>query len=251
MNSGFEKATGAYVMPLNLDAYLPPDYIQKAVMEMEAHPHLAGISGTEWKWIDGQFTQEVNPTSGPIYIRKWIQFRASKNKGEQDSFGIHGSYPLIRMKALNETYDILGYYYDPKFEHDWEDSDLWFRLNWLGWTMRHTPKLQAWHVKSASAEGKTRLLEKSQTHQRRVFRNRRYIIHKNLSPRLRRLTLLHRIGLELLFPVYLMLRHSKSLKPWRQAKKDYKDNVELIEKDHQKIMASRKVDDESLVQKFF
>ena len=242
MNSGLSLTTGRYVMPLNLDAYLPENYLTRAVRLMETEPTLGAIGGTEYKWEDGVLTDKRNETTGPVYMRRWVQFRSIRDHSPQYPLGIIGSFPLIRAEALAECKAVTGYHYDPRYIHGWEDTDLWFRLHWLGWKIKYEPKLKAWHVKSASVENKKRLLDKSQFHQRMIFRNRRFLIEKCLSEEVLSSTRAARWMLASAFPLYLLIKNPRSVRSWYQAKNDVKAIAAELKEERQKIREAQKVD---------
>ena len=242
MNSGFEVANGKYIMPLNLDVFLDKEYINDAVNILEKDEKIGVVGGQEYIWENAELTNKMNLNSGALFIRKRFQIRGTKNKETQYCFGVTGSFPLMRKKMLNDIKSVSGYYYDPKFETGWEDTDLWFRMHLRGWKAYYSSDLKSWHVGSSSAKGK-RLVDKSIEYQARIFRNRKYVIYKNIpNSILRWLAIPLKFTSLILYPYYL-IRSPKSIKAINLAKTMFIINKESIIKERKLIQSSKLVSD--------
>jgi GT2 family glycosyltransferase len=183
MNIGIEKAQGELIIPLNLDVVLSDNYLQVCADVFFYMPDIGMLGGIELAWDNGVLTDKV-VSQGGFFLRRRIQGITNITKESGYCFGPHGSFPCIRAVAMRESKTIYGYFYDPKFETGWEDMDLWFRLHRLGWNCYFKKELIAWHVGSASAEAKKKLIEKNLEYQKRIFRNRYYLIIKNITGKL-------------------------------------------------------------------
>jgi GT2 family glycosyltransferase len=179
MNMGIEAATGDFVLLLNQDVFLDRRFIGTAVELFQRNKEIAILGGLEKRW-DGDQLTEVVVSQGGFFLRKRIQGMTNRTTGNGWCFGVHGSFPCVRREVLKKVKDVFGYYYDPKFETGWEDTDLWFRCQLLGYRAYFARELLAWHVGSASAGGKRRLVDKRPEYQRRIMRNRYYTIIKNI-----------------------------------------------------------------------
>jgi GT2 family glycosyltransferase len=220
MNAGIAIATGDWVMPLGNDVYLAPDYVSTVVSRGEADPQIGVVGGAEYAWVDGVRTDRRRPSAGALFVSPELRGRWSPATQDTYAFGVSGSMPLMRRAMLDDLREVHGYWYDERFGTGYEDLDLWFRMQHRGWKALYCPSARAWHVGSASAAGATGFLDKPPDYQQRLFRNRRLIWMKNVSPGMRR-----RLGLrwhlfELLLPVYLGLRAPSALGPWRRGRAD-------------------------------
>jgi GT2 family glycosyltransferase len=121
---------------------------------------------------------------------------------------------------LEDMRRVYGYCYDERFGTGYEDLDLWFRMQHRGWKALFCPAAKAWHVGSASAGGASGFLDKPPDYQRRLFRNRRLIWMKNVTPGMRQ-----RLGwrwrlFEAAIPFYLLVRSPRALGPWWNGRRD-------------------------------
>lgn len=242
MNSGIETACGDYLLLLNLDVYLKEDYIEKCLQRIETDNDIGCIAGPEFAWMDGKLTDNHLSSSGAMFLRKRIQIAYNNEKSvEQFCFGVTGSFPLFRREALQDIFSVSGYYFDPDFETGWEDTDMRFRLFWRGWKTLYYPGAIAWHVGSASDKGNKRLIDKNISYQQRIFRNRYYVIIKNIPKQLKSYFWLKLFLTEtLIYPYYLILS-PRSLVALFKAKKEVKRNrLSLIEK-RERIQKNLKV----------
>jgi len=178
MNLGIQKAQGEYVIPLNFDVYLESSFISRCVDRMEGQDTLGAIGGRVFAWTESGRTNALRKGEGELtYLRKRIQgMSIESNCDEAYVFAANGSFPFIRKAALEDIKGIVGYYYDERFVTGWEDTDLWFRLHHRGWQVLFFAAAYGWHVGSGSVGGKAKLIEKSQDYQKRIFRNREYVI---------------------------------------------------------------------------
>lgn len=179
MNSGIAESLGKYVLLLNYDVYLDRNFIWECVKCAESYPKTAAIGGQAYNWTNSGLTNVKQPSYGyeAIYIRGR---GCGVLKDKTEVSGIHGSFPFIRRRALDDIYKLLGEYYDVDFVTAWEDQDLWFRFKLLGWELRACLKARAWHYGSASWQGKKRFSEKPLLTKAQIFRNRYAIAIQNL-----------------------------------------------------------------------
>lgn len=220
MNAGFEAATGDWVMPLGNDVFLHPDYVATCLAAAAADPAIGAVGGKELAWIDGRLTDTPRPSAGALFLSPDLRGKWSPAETDTYAFGVSGSMPLLRAAMLADMRAVYGYCYDERFGTGYEDLDLWFRMQHRGWKALYCPAARAWHVGSASAGGASGFLDKPPAYQRRLFRNRRLIWMKNVTPGMRR-----RLGLrwrlfELAVPFYLLMRAPGAIGPWRAGLRD-------------------------------
>lgn len=182
MNQGIELSKGEYLIPLNQDVCLHTDYIANCVEKMSKDQSLGVAGGKVYAWIGDELTSKLRDGDGGIsYLRKRFQgVGGVQSDFESISFFPPGSFPFLRMRMLDDLYQISGYYYDEQFGSGWEDTDLFLRMHLRGWKCIYLPSASGWHVGSGSVGGKSLFLEKDLGYQMCVLRNRYFTIIKNL-----------------------------------------------------------------------
>lgn len=144
-----------YVLLLNPDAFLFPDFIEKAIHYMEAIPECGICTGTllgydihlsqptglydstgiccTWygKWYDRDQRSAVVP-------HKYIK--------SQQVPAACGALMFCRWDALAQTM-VEGNIFDPNFYMYKEDIDLSLRIKRMGWTVVYNPQLLAYHCR--------------------------------------------------------------------------------------------------------
>jgi len=214
MNAGIAEASGDWVMPLGNDVYLQADYVETVLARGESDPEIGAVGGAEYVWDDGKRTDIARPSAGALFVSPELRGRWIAADTDTFAFGVSGSMPLLRRAMLDDLKALHGYWYDERFGTGYEDLDLWFRMQHRGWKALYCPSARAWHVGSASAGGASGFLDKPPDYQQRLFRNRRLIWMKNVSPGMRRGLGWRWRLFELLLPVYLAVRAPSALGPW-------------------------------------
>ncbi len=251
MNLGISVANGEYIMLLGYDVYLSKDYIELCVRRINNEKNIGIIAGPEYAWLDGVKTKTHLLSSGAYYLKKRIQVGIYEDrKTEKITFGVTGSFPIIRRELLEDLYDISAHYFDIAFETGWEDTDLRFRAMLRGWKTLYFPKAHAWHVGSASDNGNFRLIEKSFDYQKRIFRNRLYVIEKNLPLSIRKWIQPYIYLTNILMTFYYFFVSKKSLKALSKAKKEFKINIKEVRIKREKILNNILISDKEIKQHF-
>jgi GT2 family glycosyltransferase len=77
--------------------------------------------------------------------------RIDRGRYEKDEFifGVSGAAALYKKDML-ESIKEKGNYFDPRFKMFYEDLDISWRANKLGWKAYYTPKAIAYHVRGGS-----------------------------------------------------------------------------------------------------
>jgi GT2 family glycosyltransferase len=223
MNIGIDACQGEFMVLLNNDIYLKENFIENFVKKFEEDKDISCIQGTAYNWTKGELTDILQ--TGALFLKKRLQGTYINSDKEIYSFGPHGSFPIIRKKALLDVINKCGYAYDEDFGTGWEDTDLWFRFQLFGYKTLYMPSVIAWHVGSASADEQIKLIDKSIEYQARVLRNRYYIIGKNYTNNmLKKYNFCLKFTEMLLIPYYILVSPS-TLKALKMAKKMYKTNI--------------------------
>ena len=156
-NRGIEEAlkTGAgWVLVLNADVLLSPDYLARLLHDVEA-PGRERIGSATGKILraDGPALEKTDflDTVGVWMTRNGRHFDLAggeRDRGQYDVpagvFGVSGCVALYRREALEDVRISTGFYDDDFFLYR-EDVDLAWRLQGRGWTARCVPSAVAWH----------------------------------------------------------------------------------------------------------
>ncbi|HSE63875.1 MAG TPA: glycosyltransferase family 2 protein [Thermoanaerobaculia bacterium] len=152
MNAGIEATSGRYVLTLNPDCRLAPDFAATLVRRLDARPDAGSASGRIWRGSG----RELEPTSrldstGIVFTASGRHFdRGSEQVGEgryleeEEVAGTTAAAGLYRREAL-ESAKISTGYFDSDFFLYREDADLAWRLARLGWKCLYVPSAVAWH----------------------------------------------------------------------------------------------------------
>ncbi len=175
---GYEISSGEFVVPLNNDAVIAPNYISLAVKIMQADDSIAVVGGRSYKF-DEQHPpfNEANPYLGYQRIRPYDGegiFTEDKSSGIViDVNSLSGSCVVIRRSAVDE----VGYFYRRFFAYS-EETDLIARLKRSDWRVVYSSKLAIWHKEGVSSKKKS-----SNFTIYMLFRNRIMFLIRNFEVR--------------------------------------------------------------------
>jgi GT2 family glycosyltransferase len=152
MNVGIEASGGRYVLALNPDCRLEPDFAAVLAVRLDARTDVGSASGRIFRG-EGP---ELRPTSrldstGIVFHASGRHFdRGSEEEAEgrylreEEINGTTGAAGFYRREAL-ETAKISTGYFDSDFFLYREDADLAWRLRNLGWKCLYVPGAVASH----------------------------------------------------------------------------------------------------------
>lgn len=192
-----------YVLALNQDVILEPDFLAKTVEFMDAHHDAGSISAKILRWEYKQIedlkkyekTDIIDSLGLKIYKSQRVVDRGS---GEQDKsqyeniteiFGVSATCPMYRRQALQDV-RFEDEFFDIDFFSYKEDVDLAYRLAWRGWKSYFLPDVIAYHERSAKGQEKISHLalvrhrkDKSKFVSYHSYKNHLFTLKKNLSSR--------------------------------------------------------------------
>ena len=160
-NFAIEHARGIYVLPLDADDWLAPDYLAKTVPVLDAEPDvgivhtwIGLVGGHHGVWRTGRFALPE------LLVRCTIHVTA------------------LYRRAL--WVDVGGY--DPAFVETAEDWDFWLRAVSRGWAAREVPEVLAYYQRSVtSRERKARQPDVSGRGMRRIVTKHRALYEQHLE----------------------------------------------------------------------
>lgn len=234
-NQGLLLTDAPYVVMVNPDIILRPDWVARAVAFLEDHPEVGSYGGKILRFdYTADELREVR-FSGIIDTTGLIANRArhfsDRGSGENDNgqydqpepvFGFSGALVMYRRSAL-ENLRYRDEYIDDDFFAYKDDADLSWRLQRHGWVAWYDPKSIAHHHRTIKGQSATtdRLIAKN--HQRRSALNSYYSYRNHwlmLIKNERRETLwpdLLWIGwYEMKKFIFLLFRQPQALRAWSE-----------------------------------
>ena len=176
-NQGIKLTDGEYVMLLNQDAILSPNFLSEAVKVLEKDKKIAALQPKVLKY-DFKSNQPKNifDTTGLLILKNrriLNRGQGQKDEGQFDQqeeiFGADGAVPVYRRSALEDTrlprspksevrsskYEV----FDESFFAYKEDVDLAWRLRLYGWKAIYAPSVLAYHERGAGESASKKSLE--------------------------------------------------------------------------------------------
>ena len=154
MNAGIEASSGRYVLALNPDCRLEPDFAATLARRLDA-PDAADVGSASGRLLRAQ-GPELSPTAildstGIYFTRTGRHFDRGSGEPaegryalEEEVFGTSGAAGFYRRQALEHARISTGYF-DSDFFLYREDADLAWRLRALGWRCLYVPAAVASH----------------------------------------------------------------------------------------------------------
>ena len=185
-NQAARLANGNWLLSLNPDVVLGPDFIASVVAAGEQDDHIGTVCGKLLRWNPGanpEFTQVIDSTG--IYFLPNLR-HLDRGAGSLDQnqferaeyvFGATGAAALYRRNML-EDISVNGEFFDEQFFAYREDADLAWRAQLMGWRCLYTSKAVAWHVRRVTPERRGELPTEINWHS---VKNRFLMRAKNIS----------------------------------------------------------------------
>ena len=155
-NQAIKDSRSEYVLVLNFDILLEPEFLARTIKAMDKRPDVGMVSGKLLKLINGEKTDTIDST-GIIMPRCMQAARGEmeKDKGQYDNpencdiFGPCGAAPLYR-RAMLEDIAYEGEYFDEDFVYYVEDVDLAWRGQLAGWKAIYESSAVGYHERGAT-----------------------------------------------------------------------------------------------------
>jgi GT2 family glycosyltransferase len=173
MNAGIETSTGRYVLALNPDCRLEPDFAATLMRRLDAE------DGEDVGSASGRLLRAEGPglTPSGLLDSAGIYFTASgrhfdRGSGEPaagryleetEVAGTSGAAGFYRRSALESARISTGYF-DADFFLYREDADLAWRLSKLGWRSLYVPQAVAYHRRRNLPERRRQMTDLANRH---------------------------------------------------------------------------------------
>ncbi len=164
MNAGIEAGSGRYVLALNPDCRLEPDFCAVLTGRLDERPDVGSASGRLLRGDgpDLNTTDTIDSvgmyftSSGRHFDRGSSEPASGRYLGEESVFGVTGAAGFYRRAALDAVRISTGYF-DADFFAYREDADLAWRLQNTGWTCLYVPTAVAAHRRSNLPERRAQM----------------------------------------------------------------------------------------------
>ncbi|MCX6785587.1 MAG: glycosyltransferase family 2 protein [Candidatus Komeilibacteria bacterium] len=160
-NQAISWSESEYLMMLNQDIILEPDYLEQAVKYLDNQPAAAVASGKIliWDFADNQRTKIIDSLGLKVFKNhRVVNIKEGETDLGEDNeikeiFGVSGAAPIFRRSSLERVKIKLSSfkheeYLDEDFFSYKEDVDLAWRLRLAGYQAVYLPKCVAYHDRS-------------------------------------------------------------------------------------------------------
>lgn len=155
-NQGIGMTSGEFVLLLNPDVVLRPDFLQRMTAALRASDSRTGWAAAKLLRMDEGRPTGVIDSTGHFLTR--ARYPHNRGWGEEDRgaydqdtevFGSCAAAALYRRAMLDEV-ALDGEVFDTDFSSYFEDADLDWRAALAGWRCRYVPEAVAWHERGGS-----------------------------------------------------------------------------------------------------
>jgi GT2 family glycosyltransferase len=159
-NQAIRVSAGDWVLCLNPDVILSPDFVSQLVAAGEAHRDAGSLCGKLLRWDTAAAQHKTNiiDSTGIYFTRnmRHLDRGAEENDaGQYDRaqyvFGASGAAAMFRRDVIAAV-SVEGQFFDEEFFAFREDGDLAWRAQVMGWKCLYTPSAVAWHVRRVTPE---------------------------------------------------------------------------------------------------
>ena len=148
-NQGIDQTQGDFLLFLNPDVRLNPTYVERLLEGLESDPSVGSAGGkiyleaTDPKWLDSTGILLDKARWHP-HDRGHGQLDNGQYNQQEHVFGITAAAALYRRQTLEEC-RVGGEIFDEDFFAYYEDADLAWRAQLLGWRALYVPEAVDYH----------------------------------------------------------------------------------------------------------
>jgi GT2 family glycosyltransferase len=250
-NQAIALAKGEFILTLNPDVLMLPNFIQSLVEAAYMDPKAGTVCGKLLSILsnfDLPDRQLVDSTG--IYFTPMLR-HLDRGSQEVDNghylnfeyvFGATAAAALYRRSMIDDI-SIQGEFFDPDFFVYREDADVAWRAQLLGWRCLYTPMARGYHVRNVLPGNRRALPPVINMHS---VKNRFLLRIKNMTPDLYRRNWLSITARDLVVFGACLLHEHSSLKAFLYLAKNWK---RVMAKRHE-IMRRRKAKDDYIASWF-
>jgi GT2 family glycosyltransferase len=149
-NQAISMSHGHFVLLVNPDVVLKPDYLENAIRSICQNPKIGALCGLLLLGDENEPDCRVDGTGACIsssrrmYLRDHGVRLRDLNRQAGEVFGVDGSLPLYRQEMIEDV-SIEGEFFDEMFFAHKEAWDVSWRARLLGWKAHFDPKCTAVH----------------------------------------------------------------------------------------------------------
>lgn len=148
MNQAVRIANGEFVLLLNPDAYLEPDYVSSLIAAMKDFGMATGkLLQAETKLVD---SKGIRMTRSGRHFDIEQGLRDTRDT-RREVFGVSGAAAMYRMSFIRDV-TVGGEFLDEDFFAFREDADVAWRGRLFGWRAIYVPEAVAHHVRTVTPE---------------------------------------------------------------------------------------------------
>lgn len=179
MNLGIDYSAGEFIITLNVDVTLEPDFVSELVAVAKRDGRIGSVSGKVYRMKNTK-PLTIDTTGHVIFKNRLFTDRGDNlpDTGqfdrEEEIFGTCAGASLYRRAMLADV-AVNGEYFDAAFFMFLEDTDLNWRAQLRGWKSLYVPAAVAHHYRGGIAVRKTKLVELHN------YKNRYFMLLKNDS----------------------------------------------------------------------
>ncbi len=159
-NEAMRAARGEWILCLNPDSLLRPDFVSQLVAAGEAHPAAGALCGKLLRWDPAKLDGRTNiiDSAGIYFTRNMRHLDRGAEEidtGQYDRlqyvFAATGAAVMFRREFIDAV-SVDGEFFDEQFFSFREDGDLAWRAQVMGHKFLYTPNAIAWHVRRVTPE---------------------------------------------------------------------------------------------------
>jgi GT2 family glycosyltransferase len=147
-NLGIDVASGRFVLLLNDDAWLAPDCAARLIDALTRNPGAGSASPRIYRDADRATLDSTGIVLNKRRLRPFDRGEGERAAGrfldEEPVFGATGACAFYRKRSL-AALAVAGEVFDEDFFAYYEDVDLAWRAQTLGWTCVYVPAAEAFH----------------------------------------------------------------------------------------------------------
>jgi GT2 family glycosyltransferase len=163
-NLGVRRGSAPFVLSLNPDCRLAPDYLAELLAALESRPVVGSATGLLLRGVGHHLDPtDIVDSAGMIVTSSGRHLDRGSGKTMAPAqtlpawvFGASGAAGLFRRAALEDVAYPGGEVFDEGFFAYREDADLAWRLQRRGWGCLFWPRGRAWHQRGLQPEARRR-----------------------------------------------------------------------------------------------